>query len=71
MVELHWVCDGEERRKRFSEAEARDMLKIAEKFEMEVLYNPICKKCARKGIDCAGTKNWIWTGCVYRSGVKK
>jgi hypothetical protein len=71
LVELHWICDGEHRKKRFTEPQAKDMLKIAEKFEMEVLYNPICTGCVRKGVDCIGTKNWVWMGCRERSGVKK
>lgn len=30
------------------------------------MLNKMCKKCARFGIDCKGTENQVWSGCVYK-----
>ena len=32
----------------------------------EVVENPICKGCVHKGVDCHGSINHVWTGCVSR-----
>ena len=66
MVELHYVSDGKEVVMKCSKREAEDMFRIAAKWEIEVLYNPICRDCVRRKDECVGTKNWIWTGCVYK-----
>lgn len=28
--------------------------------------NRMCKTCARLGIECNGTSDTVWTGCVYK-----
>lgn len=30
------------------------------------MLNRMCKKCVRFGIDCKGTENQVWSGCVYK-----
>ena len=29
-------------------------------------FNLICASCACLGVDCSGTADPVWTGCVYR-----
>lgn len=37
---------------------------------MEQTINPMCVKCLLLGGKCKGTKNMVWTGCIWRE-VKK
>lgn len=67
MVEIHIVVNGNEHVLKYvSDKEAKEIYDLAGKYGIEVRYNPICIGCARKGKDCTGTKNFVWTGCVYR-----
>lgn len=38
--------------------------------EQTIKLNPMCEKCLRLGVKCDGTKNMVWTGCVFKE-VKK
>ena len=35
----------------------------------EILMNPMCKRCALLGKECAGEDNFVWTGCVRRKAA--
>lgn len=35
------------------------------------MLNSMCTRCARLGIDCKGTENQVWTGCVYKEDIKQ
>lgn len=71
MVEIHFKSNGKEQVLKYvSDKEAKEIFGFCEKYGLEVMYNPICLKCARKGRDCVGTKNFVWTGCVYREEGK-
>lgn len=30
------------------------------------MLNTMCNKCVRLGIDCQGTENQLWSGCIYQ-----
>ena len=52
-----------------SRCEAEEAFRFAEKYQFEVLTNPICDGCSKRGHECVGTKNFVWTGCVDREGI--
>lgn len=35
------------------------------------MLNSMCIRCAHLGIDCKGTENQVWSGCVYKEDVKQ
>lgn len=35
------------------------------------MMNRMCKNCARLGIDCKGTENQVWSGCVYKENAQQ
>lgn len=45
------------------------LIKRCMDFGYTVMRNPMCEKCIMLGGKCNGTKNWIYTGCVYREVV--
>ena len=36
------------------------------KFGYTILRNAMCDGCLRLGVDCNGSLNWVYTGCVNR-----
>lgn len=34
--------------------------------EENIQLNRMCRSCRRRNVDCNGTTNPVWTGCVYR-----
>lgn len=35
------------------------------------MLNKICENCICLGVDCRGTENQVWTGCVHRKTESK
>ena len=35
------------------------------------MLNSMCLRCACLGVDCNGTENKVWSGCIYKKPLEK
>ena len=75
MYEIHYKVQTSDGKKREHTVKVQryeeyaKLLKQCEKFGYEVMYNPMCRNCAKLNVDCDGERSYVYTGCVYRREV--
>lgn len=77
MYELHYLVPTAEGFKKehvirlATSQDYRNFMEKCHELNYEVVLNHLCRQCEKLDVECEGTLNYVWTGCVkYKRKVE-